>query len=131
MNLQEGIIIRSEYSIRNNGKSYRIDLVIYDYEQNFLIPIEVKMNWDQFGIKYNKDVSEANLILKRFEILINENPNVKVMPILIVIQDEWRIPTTFKKENSLQDLKNAKIEYDFMAFNEKMDDIISFTHKVK
>ncbi len=130
LNLPSGIEIRSEFSIKDNKKNYRIDLVVSDVDKTFLIPIEVKMNWDQFKLETDQRKSEAYRILKRFELLKNKYRTRKVTPILVVIQGYWRIPTTIKKEESLYELRRAKINYNFMTFNEKNNQIEVYKHKI-
>ncbi len=119
LRLPQGVTIRSEYSLRELSRK-RIDLVVENPEKNWSIPIEVKMNWDQFKPKYKNKIpqrSEANTIVDRFEAIISEKSEVR--PILIVIQGEWRRPTEMKiKESAMSDLKRAKVSFEFACFNE-------------
>ncbi len=133
LNLPKGIEIRSEYSIKDKdtNTNYRIDLVVSDIDKTFFIPIEVKMNWDQFKLKTNERDSEVFKILRRFELLITKYKGKKIMPFLIVIQGHWRMPTTTKKEDSLYELRKAEINYDFLTFNEEKDKIEFYKHLPK
>lgn len=106
-NLPEGIIIRSEFKPVNS--SYRIDFLITDSFNSFAIPIEVKMNWDQFKEKH----SEVERIMTRFQQLERD-----VLPIIIVIQGEWRIKNRNRKEKSIKELTNSDLNFYFYSYNE-------------
>ncbi len=131
LKLPKGVIIRSEFPIKSPDKSnFRTDFVVTDVHNSFMIPIETKMNWDQFKLIPQQPISEANKIIKRFE-LIKRTSNFKFYkPILIVIQGDWRIYTTIKKEESLKDLQKALIPYLLFWYSENSDRIERYEHKV-
>jgi len=79
--------VETEYNV---GKNKRIDLVIFGPNNEWCIPIEVKMNWDQFKLKYKngKQIEEeATTIISRFE-LLKARGFKKCTPILVIIQGD-------------------------------------------
>lgn len=91
------INILSEFHPGQNN--HRIDLVVFPNDKSWCIPIDVKMNWDQFKRKFEKSgkekTPEAELILERFDELGTVFP--KLYPIIVVIQGE-NAQETNKKE---------------------------------
>jgi len=124
MYFPKGVEIRSEYSPISLPQR-RVDLVVRATNDAWAIPIEVKMNWDQFKPKYKQKVlqrSEANTILDRFTAMSDEVATA--VPILVVIQGEWRRPTKMPiRENALADLVNSPIPLAFVSVNETVDSI--------
>ena len=90
------------------------------------VPIEIKMNWDQFKPKYKNRQpvrSEALTILDRFAAAREEFESIS--PILVVIQGEWRRVTKMQnKENGLQDLQTAGFPVEMVCFDEKLGSIV-------
>ena len=77
--------IRINSEVKPQNSSTRIDLTISSLDNSWCMPIDVKMNWDQFKPKPNRTpVHEAALINYRFELLSKEFKQIK--PIVIVIQ---------------------------------------------
>jgi hypothetical protein len=67
INLPKGAIIRSEFPIKGpDNSNLRTDFVVTDTNNSFIIPIETKMNWDQFKLVPQVPISEGNKIIKRF-----------------------------------------------------------------
>ena len=117
------IIIRSEYSPSNlPGK--RIDLVVENPSENWSIPIEVKMNWDQFKPKYKDRKpmrSEAKTIIDKFQAVYSEKSMVK--PILVVIQGEWRLSTRDNRGPALADLERSNVSFKLARFDENGNEV--------
>jgi|GEM_PF-2750219 len=133
--LPSSLIIRSEYS-PNSRSRRRIDFLIQEPSGKWAIPIEIKMNWDQFKPKYkfkpkSKDridvQSEALTILERFSAIKEEV--MQMSPILVVIQGEWRRVTKIQnekmqnKKNALNDLKTANFPVELVSFDESKNAI--------
>ena len=125
--LPTSIVIYSEYKVEER----RIDLVIADRNTKWAVPIEVKMNWEQFKRKYdgnhNIQQSEASLIISRFKLI--EKKFIKTKPILIVIQGEWRINNKNKtvgndnKSYAVEELEKHKNYFSFFCYNETLDKV--------
>jgi len=122
--LPSSLRIRSEYKPQSLSRR-RIDFLIQDPRGEWAIPIEIKMNWDQFKPKYkDKEVvrSEALTILDRFSAVKEEV--ARISPILVVIQGEWRRMTKIpNKENALLDLEATNFPIEFVCFDEKLNTI--------
>lgn len=122
--LPSSLIIRSEYSPKSLSRR-RIDFLIQDPGGKWAIPIEIKMNWDQFKSKYKDELvvqSEALTILERFSAIQEEF--MYIAPILVVIQGEWRRMTKMQnKENALIDLDTANFPVELVSFDENANAI--------
>lgn len=89
--LPPGVQIRSE--VRPTSDRGRVDFVVISAAADWFIPIEVKMNWDQFKPKFKDGLpqtSEADTILRRFRALAA--PHALSHPIVVVIQGSWQLP---------------------------------------
>ncbi len=122
-NLPNNLHIISEVS--PNKSKNRIDLAIISPKEKWCIPIDVKMNWDQFKHKYNQKTgatktAEASLIIDRYSQISNEYKKIK--PITIVIQGSLAQKSD-KKERSMSLFKNAKFTHDLMCYNENTCEI--------
>ena len=124
LNLNDSVRIHSEYRPKSLPQR-RLDFLIEEAQGKWAIPIEVKMNWDQFKPKYKdkKPIrSEALTILDRFEAVRREFEVVQ--PILVVIQGEWRRKTDMNnKERALEALEDASIPLELFCFDEGMSAI--------
>ena len=122
--LPSSLKIRSEYSPKSLSRR-RIDFLIQDPSGKWAIPIEIKMNWDQFKPKYKNKIvvqSEANTILDRFSAIQEEVMHMS--PLLVVIQGEWRRVTKMQnKENALHDLDTANFLIELVSFDENLNTI--------
>jgi hypothetical protein len=121
--LPSSLNILSEVTPKNTRN--RIDLAIISKENKWCIPIDVKMNWDQFKHKYDQNngslkQAEASLISERFFKISKEYEEIR--PITIVIQGDLAQKSD-KKERSMQIFKNSKIEFDLICYNEKSRNI--------
>ncbi len=120
--LPSSLRIRSEYKPGSLSRR-RIDFLIQGPRNEWAIPIEVKMNWDQFKPKYkNKKLvqSEALTILERFSAVKKEV--TRIYPILVVIQGEWRRKTKMlNKENAIFDLKATNFPVELVYYDERLN----------
>ena len=125
LRLPTSLRIHSEYTPKSLSRR-RIDFLIQDPNEAWAIPIEVKMNWDQFKPKYkNRQMirSEAHTILDRFSAAKQEV--AQVSPILVVIQGEWRRVTNMpNRENALRDLESTDFPIEFVCFDEQVNAIV-------
>jgi hypothetical protein len=116
--------IHSEYSPRNLPRR-RIDFLLQGPGEEWAIPIETKMNWDQFKPKYkNRQLirSEAGTIMDRFDAVQHEF--VRSAPMLVVIQGQWRRQTKMQnKENALRELGESRFPIEFVCFHEGADSV--------
>lgn len=121
--LPSGIKIRSEYSPPALGRK-RIDLFVENPKKGWSVPIEIKMNWDQFKPKYSKGIpktSEANTIIERFRVIFTST--AVVSPILVVIQGDWRIPNKRVKESATDELCKTGVPIELVSFYENTNQI--------
>jgi len=127
--LPSSLRIHSEYTPQSLSRR-RIDFLVQDPNKEWAIPIEVKMNWDQFKPKYKDRKlirSEALTILDRFSAVKDEV--TRISPILVVIQGEWRRTTKMpNKENALRDLAAAEFPVELVCFDERIDTILRKTY---
>lgn len=125
INLPASLRIYSEYSPQSLSRR-RIDFLIKAPGGEWAIPIEVKMNWDQFKPKYKNRApirSEALTILDRFSAVKEEM--IRISPILVVIQGEWRRATKMpNKENALRDLETAAFPFELACYDESLNTIV-------
>ena len=114
--LSEAIEIRSEvHPARTNA---RIDLVIRDKAAGWCIPVEVKMNWDQFKPKYKKGVlqsSEAHSIIDKMHGMCGTH--IRTKPIVIVLQWAWQTARDLRAD-ALPELRSATFPVAFGGFDE-------------
>ncbi len=82
------------------------------------MPVEVKMNWDQF-----KPIPhEAQTILERLAAVYEEFEAVS--PVLIVIQGEWRTGTPKRRKyNGLRVLNTTRVPVTLVSYNEILNRI--------
>jgi len=120
--------IETEFSV---GKNKRIDIVLLGPNKEWCIPIEVKMNWDQF--KRNKN--EAETILNRFDELQKLNFK-KFTPILIVIQGDIYssiiyppVDSRNNKHNALSYFNKSNSKITILSYNESTNQVGSPTSK--
>ena len=120
--LPRGVRIHSEYTPAYADKQ-RIDFLVAPHDGSWAIPIDVKMNWDQFKPKYVSGRpgvqrrSEALTISDRFHATWKEF--AAVSPMLVVIQGDWRRPTKMRlEEDALAELRASPIDIELVAFHE-------------
>lgn len=124
--LPDGVELRSE--VHPPDENTRVDLVVRDRGGRWCIPIDVKMNWDQFKPKYKDGVSttpEAELILQRFRGLRATCPSAQ--PFVVVIQWEWRLPRDIRRV-ALPMLEQADFPLQVMGFDEARRSIVTATY---
>lgn len=126
--LPAGVRIHSEYQPAGLGRC-RIDFLLEGPRKQWWIPIEVKMNWDQFKPKYkNRQLvrAEALTILDRFAAVRAERSCVA--PILVVIQGEWRRVTSMpNRRDALEHLSRTEFPVELLCFDEVKHEIVSRT----
>jgi hypothetical protein len=126
--LPDALRIHSEYTPGSISRR-RIDFLVRAPNEGWSIPIEVKMNWDQFKPKYkNRKLirSEALTILDRFAAVRDEEEIVS--PILVVIQREWRRETKMRNmENAIKDLETTTVPLELVGFDELRNRIVRET----
>lgn len=123
LRLPKGTKIYSEYKPKSLNRR-RIDFLICNESNTWAIPIELKMNWDQFKPKYKDRKlvrSEALTILDRFKAVSEEFKNT--LPIMVVIQGEWRISTRKSKENAQKELGGTKFPLPSFSYNEALNKV--------
>ena len=105
------------------GTNKRIDLVVTD--GTTALPIEVKMNWDQFEYKRVNGVMqerEASTILSRFALLEDDFQSVK-HPKIIIIQYDLRQRSNRREEAISIFAKSPKL-VELIAYSEESDKIV-------
>jgi hypothetical protein len=115
--LPAGVEIRSEMHPPGDPRR-RIDLVVRDKKGSWAIPIDVKMNWDQFKPKFKAGVSqtpEAEVILGRLD-AIRQSFAVS-QPMIVVIQGAWQLPRDIRSQ-AMPVLESAHFPLEFVAFDE-------------
>jgi len=132
--LPQTVEICSEYDLRPASRQ-RMDFLIRDSQRTWSIPLEVKMNWDQFKPKYKNgkmQKSEANRILDRFSSYAARE-KVKIQkPILVVIQGKWKRPTKMTiEEDARKDLQRSNIAFDLLYFDEYKNRMVQETFPAK
>jgi hypothetical protein len=102
----------------------RIDLVVSDRSRRWAIPIDVKMNWDQFKPSYKDgvpQVPEAKVIMGRLRDLGDSYPAWHAM--LIVIQGHWRLPRDIRAQ-ALPLLEDCEYPLELVMYCELRDRIL-------
>jgi hypothetical protein len=121
--LPASVEIRCEVRPPNDPRR-RIDLVISDCSRRWAIPIDVKMNWDQFKPSYKNGVlqpPEAKVIMQRFRDLGASYPAWQAM--LIVIQGDWRLPRDIRSQ-ALPLLEDCEYPLELVMYCEEQDRIL-------
>lgn len=111
------IEIRSE--VNPPGNHSRVDLVVYARDRSWGIPIDVKMNWDQFKPAYLKDRSPAKPeALKIIDRLAAVGTTFKcVQPVVVVIQGAWQLPRDIRSK-ALPFMEECPFLLDLAMFDE-------------
>jgi len=92
LRLPASVDIRSEVHPENSNLR-RIDFVISDRDRCWAIPVEVKMNWDQFKPAFRNGqikTPEATVIVRRLADIGVSYPSWRA--VLVVIQGQWQLP---------------------------------------
>jgi hypothetical protein len=121
--LPSSVEIRSEQHPPHNSKQ-RIDFVIKDRAGSWAIPLDVKMNWDQFKPAFRNGLlktAEATTILERLNSLRTVFP--AVYPMVIVIQGEWRILSRDIRSKALPVFEESSHMVELSMFNEVQNKI--------
>jgi len=116
--LPESVKIVSE--VQPEGTRNRIDLVVSSTSGDWAIPIDVKMNWDQFKHKYdqktgNLKTPEAELITGRYKRISGEYKSSE--PITVVIQGALA-QATDKKTRSVKIFQDADFPHLLVYYDE-------------
>jgi hypothetical protein len=122
--LPVGVMVESE--VLPVGTRNRIDIAISPGDKRWVIPIDVKMNWDQFKHKYDQKTgdlktAEADLILGRFDAISREFQ--RTIPITVVIQGDLAQDTD-KKARSLNIFRGASLRHTLICYSELKGDVI-------
>ena len=115
--------IRSEVHPPGESK-LRVDFVICDGEGRWAIPIEVKMNWDQFKPAYRNGsvkTAEASLIIHRLQAIAAAYPLAR--PVLVVIQGEWQLPRDIRSR-ALPLLEASEKPLELVMYDEQREMVV-------
>lgn len=121
--LPSGIEIRSEVRPERLAQR-RIDFVLCDATKRWAVPIDVKMNWDQFKPSFKLGLprqSEAHVILDRMNALYRSY--AQCHPMLVVIQDSWQLPRNVKSHAEPL-LSDAKCPVELLGFDEDQERVV-------
>jgi hypothetical protein len=122
--LPHGVEIRSE--VRPPGRNQRVDIVVLDAGRSWCVPIDVKMNWDQFKPKFKagaRQSSEASLIVDRLRALCKGFERSD--PLVVVIQGSWQSGRDIRAE-ARPALLNAGFRVELVEFDED-DEVVRWT----
>lgn len=117
LRLPESAEIRSE--VHPPGKVERVDLVVCDRLGAWCIPIDIKMNWDQFKPKYQErreKTPEAVVIMDRLAGVAARFPYSH--PLVVVIQGDWRLPRDIRR-TALPALRHCAYPLALVMFQEE------------
>jgi hypothetical protein len=120
--LPAGIMIRSEVHPQS-APTRRIDFVISNTENTWAIPIEIKMNWDQFKPKYKNYIAqtpEAKVIIDRLDDI--RRSYAKAWPMVVVIQGAWQSSSDVRSQ-AMPILESVPFPMEFVSFNEHKEGI--------
>ena len=125
--LPENAQILTEF--KPDGDRRRIDLVITDGMK--VLPIEVKMNWDQFEPKrINGETHEyeASTILKRFDLLEHEFQSV-IYPKIVIIQYDLRQRSN-RREEALSVFFKSQRSVELIGYSEDDNKVVRIKNGV-
>ena len=103
--------------------------MISSSQERWCIPIDVKMNWDQFKPSYKNgqvEKSEAQRIVDRLAGMCRSYE--RSYPIIVVIQGDWRIPRKSTRESALSIFESTRFGFELISFNETRHQIESVSY---
>jgi hypothetical protein len=115
--LSSSVEVRSEVR-PSSDSARRIDLVVRDRTNRWVIPIDVKMNWDQFKPAYKDgrpEDPEAVVIMNRLHNLGRLYPAWHAM--LVVIQGDWQLPRDIRS-TALPLLEGCSYPLELVGYSE-------------
>ena len=120
MKLLSAAEIQSE--VNTGSSNLRIDLQVSNPSDGWSIPIEIKMNWNQFKRKYatidgqkRQKPEEASQILNKFRDVSSKC--LRCSPILVVIQGVWAHYGD-NRQRSLNILRQSPVSFELIYFDE-------------
>ena len=121
--LPSSVMIRSEVHPTNQPKR-RVDFVIADHAGRWAIPVEIKMNWDQFKPKFKdgkQAAAEATVIIERLKGVSMKFRQWRA--ILVVIQGVWQLKRDIKS-SALPILEACPYPLDLFYFDEHQNQVM-------
>ncbi len=118
--LPAGLRLLTEY--KPTASAYRIDCVITDGKR--ALPIEAKMNWDQFEHKTvdgKRQEREASTIVRRFELLGREYEAISAK--VIVIQMDRRQESN-RKEIAFGVFGRSSLSFELLGYSEDSERVV-------
>jgi len=95
-----------------------VDLLVRDRGGRWAIPIDIKMNWDQFKPSFKQgkpEDPEAVIIMNRLQNLGASYP--AWYAILVVIQGDWRLPRDIRSR-ALPLLESCVFPLELVSYSE-------------
>jgi hypothetical protein len=121
--LPPGVEIRSEVYPSTKSRQ-RIDFVVRDHLNQWAIPIDIKMNWDQFKPKFangRPKQPESELIIDRLQQIVDDVG--MSYPFLVVIQFDWQSGRNIRT-TALPLLQRCTYPLELVGFSEVQNTIV-------